>query len=209
MDRILQVLERLQPLLELIIAVLWGVYIYFTIRTFREIKRQTDLQSEAFLVAAVETSDRSDEDWQDTGPQTLHSKWNEIITTGIPDAISPEKTIRLRLTNRGRSDIADWKIQVMVTVSPGEFLEKNYNTVGEIGTWTVRHLGHRHHIAPDDSIVVPIALTGSFPKAGFSWKIDYTDMRKVKYSRFGGDTSYEDINALAFHLPAVNKKRDD
>ena len=47
-------LNDLAPLVNLLVAIAWGIYVLFTIKTFRAIQRQTELQSEAFLVVASE-----------------------------------------------------------------------------------------------------------------------------------------------------------
>src|SRR5437016_3691353 len=39
-------------------TVLWGIYVYFTIKTFKEIRRQTELQSDAFLVVRIVDAQR-------------------------------------------------------------------------------------------------------------------------------------------------------
>ena len=191
-------LRQLEPLLELLVVVLWGIYIYFTIKTFREIKRQTDLQSQAFLVVAAKTEKKCPDNR--SIPETsnaLHEKWRTIISTHIPNAVTTDKFVVLVLSNRGRSDVVSWTINVNAGISPRAYLQENYNTAGESCAWQVRYSGHRDNIAPDDKIEVPIAVTGLFPEAKFDWSISYTDARETRYDRFGGDRDYEDRNVLA------------
>jgi hypothetical protein len=42
--------------LVLLSTILWGIYVYYTIKTFKEIRKQTELQNDAFLVIRVDNS---------------------------------------------------------------------------------------------------------------------------------------------------------
>lgn len=197
-EMFLNAINHLRPLFELATTILWGIYIYFTIRTFREIKRQTDLQSEALLVVAAKTLDQMPPNVNiPDEAQKVHDKWKQILETNIPSAVQKEKYLILEFTNRGRSDIVGWEIRVMADISASDFLQNTYNIVGEDVEWTVCYKNHKDNIAPNDTIQVPIAVTGCFPEAKFIWLIEYSDTRDVDYQKFSGDPSYSDINALA------------
>src|SRR6266566_7179967 len=124
LEQILNQLQYLKPLLELVTTLLWGIYVYFTIITFREIRRQTDLQSEAFLVVAAKVSDQLVAGKTvDNASKSLHEKWHGILTTSLPKAVQKEKYLTLECTNRGRSDIVRWKINVAAEIKSSHFLQ--------------------------------------------------------------------------------------
>jgi len=187
------------PLINLLNALLWAFYVYYTIRTFRQIRRQTELQSEAFLVVSSEllSGDKPASVTAGSGIQELYDKWFQILQTNIPAARKQEQSVVLRLKNRGRSDITWWNVEVNAHVEPGKYLSNKFNISGEISKWTIEHEGYKDIIAPDEKIDVVIAKTGVFPVVKFHWSIKYKDMREVTYSRFGGDHSLVDRNVLA------------
>lgn len=176
---------------------LWMVTVYFTIRTFREIKRQTDIQSEAFLVVAAVAQHSSAPSVSLPEPvSALHAKWRGIVTKNVPDALVEPRLVSLTLKNRGRSDIASWTVTVRVAITPGEYLQ-SYNVGGDSGEWTVCSHASRDVVPAGEEIQVPIALAGLFPHASFSWSIAFVDIRGQKYTRFAGDSAFEDSNPLA------------
>jgi len=199
MDVFLEWLKHYYPLLNWLTVILIAFYVYYTIKTFREIKRQTDLQYEAFLVVAslIKEDEFSEKEVINEPIQKLYNKWRDIITKHIPDAIQAESYLVLELANKGKSDIIYWEINVNVSVSPGRYLETKYNISGENKNWSIKYSGHKENISPDNRINVPIAILGAFPSAEFTWELKYTDTRDVSYQRFAGDNSYKDINLLA------------
>lgn len=206
MDNILIVLNKWGPLFDLLLIILWSIYIFYTIRTFKQIKLQTDLQSEAFLVVASKIRlGLKDGSTIPENAENLHQKWYNILKSHIPDALRSERYIVLKLTNRGKSDIVYWNIGVTVVVGAGDYLRKKFNTSGEKEFWEVEYLDNKHNIAPGGSIEIPIANFGSFPKAEFRWDICYTDVRDKHYKRFGGDFFHIETNALA--NPSIKDKK--
>ena len=188
-----------QPLLALLSTLLWGVYVYFTIRTFRQVKRQTDLQSEAFLIVGARTVDATQKISRRVPPEAiaLHQKWRRILQTNLPNTIQPDKRLILKFTNRGRSDIIKWTLAVKARVEPGDYLDRKCNVRGEEETWKVEYLSHQDIVPLEGEIEVPIAVVGSFPLVNVSWLVSYVDTREKKYDRFGGDSNHGDINVLA------------
>jgi len=198
MSDLLLTLTNLHPLLELLTTVLWGLYVLYTIRTFREIRRQTDLQSEAFLVVACNVVDALDDPRSLSRPDgALVKKWQDILRDRIPNAVRPARIAVLELTNRGKSDVVDWEIQVTLEIKPGQYLRDRFNTVGERISWPVKYSGNRDNIPPQGTIKVPIAFTGIYPESHISWSIRYGDTRDVQYVRFAGDRALPDRNVLA------------
>lgn len=92
-NEIIKFLNDINPVIDLSIAVLWGIYVFYTIRTFKEIHRQTELQSEAFLIVSCEVVDSVTEkmvDKKDSQHMSIYDKWHEILKTNIPSAVSKE-----------------------------------------------------------------------------------------------------------------------
>jgi len=187
------------PLISLLNVLLWAFYVFYTIRTFLQIRRQTELQSEAFLVVSSEllSGDKLASVRVGSEIKELYDKWFQILETNIPAARKQEQSVVLRLKNRGRSDITWWNIEVIALVDPGKYLSNKFNITGETSKWTIEHEGYKDIIAPDEKIDVLVAKTGVFPVVTFDWSIKYKDMRDVTYSRFGGDNSLVDRNVLA------------
>lgn len=196
----LSTLENLEPLFVFLTSILWAVYIFFTIRTFHAIQKQTELQYQAFLVVAVQPKDELDSGTQiPQEAKDIYAKWCDILNKNVPEAMANanEQYLTLEFTNRGRSDIIDWKIEVEIEIFPESYLQSKCNIIGEKISWSVKYQGYSHNISPDDSIAVPIACLGAFPRANFKWNISYNDARDLKYKKFGGDRDYKDTNVLA------------
>jgi hypothetical protein len=193
-----------EPLLVLASTILWGFYVLFTILTFRQIRKQTDLLAEAFLVVAFKKVQdyrvASDIPFERTAFE-LHEKWSKILTKHVPNAVRKESALLLTLTNRGRADIIKWSISVTARVDPGEYLLKEYNTHGEMVSWSVASAGAKHIVQPEKPVEVVLAPIGNFPNVEFTWSIAFEDMRGKKYVRAAGDSSVKDTNALALFPP--------
>lgn len=175
-----------------------GVFIYYTIKTFREMKRQTDLQSHAFLVVAAGVSD------EPTGVhlvpsdlERLHGKWKGILSAHVPAAAQPDKYLWLKLQNRGKSDIIKWQLSVDVEVEPGRYLSENGNVVGDQSCVVIHSCGHSTVIQAGDYVAVTIGVVGMYPVAKLRWRFSYEDIREERYTRFAGDTEIEHRNSLA------------
>ena len=170
----------------------------YTIKTFREIRRQTELQSEAYLVVASEISSNTKGKLMVSAEITrLYGKWHEILKKNIPAALQADRYLVLTLQNRGRSDVVAWEIRFQARATPGNYLSRSSNIGGEGCTWSVAYQDHRDMIAPGDRIEITVAKTGVFPEIDFQWTVTYRDMRDVESSRSGGDRSLKDKNVLA------------
>jgi hypothetical protein len=190
-----------QPVLLVLSTVFGGFYVYFTIRTFQQIRRQTELQSEAFLIVAAQKVPTSREAPYSFDPAAveLHRKWRDILQRNIPNTMQPDKWLILKFTNRGRADIVDWTVDVTAHVLPGEYLSESCNVRDEVKRWRVRYQSHKD-VVPTESaadIQVPVAIIGAFPRIELDWTIVYKDTRGVEYKKFGGDSRAEDVNAFA------------
>ena len=122
---ILYWLKQMEPLFLLLTVILMALYVYFTIKTFREIKRQTDLQSQAFLfVAAHDVAEISEGAELISEAKNISDKWRQILQKHVPEAIQNEDYLELEFNNRGNSDIIDWTIRISASILPGKYLKE-------------------------------------------------------------------------------------
>lgn len=180
--------------------ILWGFYVFFTIKTFKEIKAQTDLQTKAFLVVRASMIASPQEKFIDKildSFKTFNNKWQGILRTNIPDALADERQIILELNNQGRSEIVKYLIKVKCIVISMNYLKQVKNISDDHFEWEIKNNSSVEGIPPDKSIKIQIATTGYFPKAIFSWEIEFEDARQNKSTFFGGDKDIEDKNLLA------------
>lgn len=175
---------------------LWGIYVYFTIRTFIQIKKQTDLQIKAFLICKIIPKQITEEITLPDEFMTLNNKWHQILTNNLPDTVGSLKCLWLEITNRGKSDVSKWEIKVNILVTPGDYLSER-NTIGEYKTYIIKSQLHQT-IPPNGSIEIPMAFSGYFPSAKYSWVIEYFDIREPKKKNLSIENHYEDFNLLAY-----------
>lgn len=188
-------------------AALSALFLWYTVKTFREIRRQTELQVEAFVVVIATVVPRPN----DTLPlaaeiSALHDKWFEILDKNLPAATQVDnRYLQLKLINRGRSDVVSWKLRMHIEIEPGAVLATR-NIIGERQGWLVESEGSQHLIAPSSEIEVIVAQLGIFPVANVSWTLAYTDSRKCESQYFAGDSRKRDVNAFAAG-PSVRSPR--
>jgi hypothetical protein len=179
---------------------LWAVYVLYTVKTFREIRRQTELQIEAFILVTSDVISRvvpKDLQFVDPGVQTLHAKWKSIIENNLPTALQGEdRLLKLRFSNRGKSDVVSWMLKIHLAIEPGSALAKN-NITGESYDWIVRSDGSKHVVGPGEFVDVTISPIGLFPIAEISWTLSYVDSRGKQSERFAGDSRRTERNAFA------------
>jgi hypothetical protein len=196
-------LNDINPLINLAIAALWGIYVYFTIKTFKEIHRQTELQSEAFLMISCDTGNSvtekmitkiTTENWKS------YDKWSEILKTHIPSAVDPVKFISLTFKNKGRSDIVSWSADITANIQPGPYLKNKFNIGGESLKWKLSSEGSKDIIPAGEDVTFAIAKVGVYPQIVWSWAIEYSDMRGKRYLSFVGDKSIITTNSLAYSM---------
>lgn len=167
--------------IELLTLVLWGVYVWFTIKTFNQIQKQTELQSRAFLVVAF--SEIAIPDTHTFSPVTyqMHQKWRQILSAHLPSINSTPQALNLRFTNRGKSDIVDWEINVSLKIEPGDHLRNQRNTDGDVLTFTLKSQSS-DIIAPGESKDVILMPYGYYPSVIVKWNIKYTDIMDGTYT---------------------------
>src|SRR5207248_786037 len=201
------------------------IYVVYTIKTFRQIKRQTDLQTQALLSIAARVVPLSTPQTASTASETgsggifirrrrpaertfepgivaLHEKWKNILAQQTNPAITrTEKIVILKIRNHGQSDVVSWTLKLTVDVEPGQHLATAFNVNKSTYEWLVKSEGVTQIVEKTQSIEVAIAPTGSFPIAKFCWKLEYKDVRGVIYTEFVGEREVVDNNAFATFAP--------
>ena len=181
-------------------TLLWFVCVFYTIKSFIQIKKQTDLASEAYLVVNAE-SKRNPENVNErlsVDFKKLHDKWIGIIKANMPEAIQTDEFFLLKFSNRGKSDIQKWVIDININVQPGDPLFEKKNIGGDNLCFKVESCGFPDYINVSNSIDVIIGKINNFPIININWQITYVDIKGTNYVKFGGDSSKEFRNILAF-----------
>lgn len=185
-------------------AVFTAVYGYYTVKTFREIHLQTELQVEAILVveAFVVEVDSTATQPRAANLVVHHDEWSRLAQRAAPDLPQNYKLIKLRLTNRGRSDVSSWQILGRLSVEPGAFLSGQYKSRAETYDWKIESAGARDMVVAGSFIEVLALPTGMFPIARATWTVSYRDARGRQYQSAFGDSEVRDSNALLSKLHA-------
>lgn len=175
-------------------SILTGIYIYYTRKSFLEIKKQTDNQIRAYLFSSIETS--TEKAASDT-LFDIRNNYDESIKRLLPDQSKSETNLTIKLKNRGKTDICWWKITLNIDINVGQYLKEMHlnddkHSIAKEGCTS------KDVIQPEESINVSIGNMGYIPKAFLSWNIEYKDIHGNVYTEFSGDKDYTYINPLLF-----------
>ena len=109
------------------------------------------------------------------------------------------RTFEIELTNRGKSDIISWSINLINNIYEGEYLNNKFGIIGDYETFKISSKSDQS-IAPNQTIKVPIILVGDFPKIEFSWEITYTDLMEGEYNTTNKNNGLSNSNLIAFNF---------
>jgi len=179
-------------------TLLWGVYVFFTIKTFNQIKKQTDLQSRAFLLVTPRLNNDSSDNSIDNKAVKIKEKWHGILENNLTTALSVNRIFEIELTNRGKSDIVSWSIDISLTINEGEYLKTKFGIAGETSKLKIISKSDQT-IAPDQSIKVPIIQVGDFPNILFNWNITYKDLMEGEYHSICNNEGFANSNLIALN----------
>ncbi|MGD9576775.1 MAG: hypothetical protein AB7Y74_00835 [Syntrophorhabdus sp.] len=197
-DKFLLFLNTNNGVIQFLSLVLWGTYVYFTIKTFCQIKEQTDLQSNALLYIELldqaKTSGGSINKIDDSISEESE-RWVKIIVNNLPDAITEDRPLMFKLKNKGKSDIVWWKIHLKAEINPRDHL-KQLNIHGREMEWYVESRNAKEVIGINEEIILVIMNIGNIPDLSLAWSVEYKDSRRKVYQDFYGDMIFKDINAL-------------
>lgn len=179
-------------------TLLWGVYVYFTIKTFSQIKKQTDLQSRAFLLVTPRLNSDTSDTVIDIAAAKLKEKWHGILENNLATALSENRIFEIELINRGKSDIISWSIELTITINEGKYLNTKFGITGEVTKLKIVSKSDQT-IAPNQSIKVPIIQVGDFPNIVFSWNILYKDLMEGEYHSISNTEGFTNSNLIALN----------
>ncbi|MBK9982081.1 MAG: hypothetical protein IPP15_06570 [Saprospiraceae bacterium] len=160
----------------------WLFYVFFTYKTFREIKMQNDLQFGAILLSFIDLYNTHEASDLKIESMNLYNRWKNLLNGNQYLIEQNPCYVSLILANRGRSDIVHWKLQIELLVDGGDILpdEAQTSTKWEITSDVNEIISFEHERK------VPILIKNAFPKFEINWKISYSDFRKAKYPSITG-----------------------
>lgn len=192
-------IEILTFLLTLLSTFAWLIYVYYTIMTFKEIKKQTDLQSRSYLI--LNTKEEILGLYRSKVPSKsliLHDKWLEIITNNYPKAMREEQVLILKLMNRGKSDIINWDLKIRGRIKAGNYLKNKLNITDEEFEVQLKSTTNQQ-IAPNEDIQIPILPIGLFPFIEIEWEILYSDtLTDETYKLDSNGFEFKNLNLIVF-----------
>ncbi len=191
---------------QMVSTLFWGIYVFFTIKTFnevekqtKEIKKQTELSNNAHLVVKKDICQNIDDSTTNLIPseiQDSYKKWEQIVKDNVKE-VSNKDYIVLELKNRGGSDIVNWEMEIDVEIEPSDFLKNHSQTTGEDYKVKISPTASSLFIEKEESIKVAVGLLGSFPEVDMKFSFTYKDMREKNYTTFSGDKNITDTNPYA------------
>ena len=196
------VTEIISALSTLATSILTGIYIFYTRKTFLEMKKQTDNQIRAYLFSS---KIENEEECTDDHLFEFRKKYEELINNFMPEIPKSNKNIFIELKNRGKTDIIWWKISINVTIQVGAYLS-SYHISEDNNSFNIEYKESNQIIQPECSIKVCIGALGYIPKADFQWTIEYKDLHGNLYKEFAGDKEYNYINPLIFQFKKNEEK---
>ncbi len=184
----------------LLTSILTGIYIYYTRKTFLEMKKQTDNQIRAYLFSSkVESSNKCNCDFL----SSFRNNYDESILKLHPEPSKSDTNFFIKLSNRGKTDIVWWRINGNVNIFVGEYLQ-NHHLENNNYDFSVEYTEAEEIIRPGESITVSIGSLGYIPKADFKWTIEYKDLHGNSYTEFAGDREFNFENQLMFKFKATD-----
>jgi len=180
-------------------TIAWFVYVYYTIKTFNEIKKQTDLQSRSYLV--INTKEDKFEFHKMEIPQeaiAIHEKWSGIISNNYSRAMREEQVLILILQNRGKSDIIKWRLKVRGRILAGEYLKNKVNINDDSFEYQLKSKTNLK-IKPNEDKKIALLPIGLFPHLELEWEIYYSDILTDKtYELKSNGYEYKNSNLIVY-----------
>jgi hypothetical protein len=184
---------------QIIGTVLLAFYVIYTYRTFRQIKKQTDYQQDAYLKAEdtnIAPSDISNFEILDGKIRAskspisskyikseLSSKWIDILKPHFKyeDSLFEGNLYTLVFTNYGNSEVNKIIVKLTICVSNSkELIEKKLLQSQETNTlvFEISEIIGRN----GGQLKIPLLSTASFPIYSISVQGEYYDVRTKKYN---------------------------
>lgn len=168
-------------------VILVGIYVLFTIKTFKQIKQQTDLQLKAYLNSDHSLLNEQDLKRKDVEKSELDTNfsddWKESMEKAFP-ALSGSGSLDggyycLYFTNYGNTEIQNIKISCSIKIlNSSKSVEKKKLIREDNKTFKAEI---KQILKKGETIIFPLFSTASFPIFSISTTGQYVDVRNQVY----------------------------
>ncbi|MES2516447.1 MAG: hypothetical protein V4580_20005 [Bacteroidota bacterium] len=170
-------------------VILNALYVFYTVRTFRQIKKQTDLQLNAHLSSDIKlVNNLAAENKQICKTQYINTdlsdSWKITMQHSFPDLTSDTQLFdgnyfALKFSNYGNTEIKSIDIQIDILIKNSKNCIENKKLTPSESKQIKFHINEE--IAKGESIVVPLFPTASFPIFSVKVTIKHKDVRGTLY----------------------------
>lgn len=214
MNETLVTISKWNLIFSFVTLVLWGTYVFYTHKTFKqitsqtkELQKQTKFQNKAILLIKAKSELNDSFKKEKIKSKTIEiemskyiektKKWDELIMKNIEDHYKPaRKSLGLKLENRGNSDIMELDITIDFLIKPGEYLE-SYGLKNQSFTLEYKI---NEYIKLKDSKYLIFPDIDIFPEIDISWTITYKDVNYYEDNTNNhGDAKITETNIFYFN----------
>lgn len=169
-------------------VILIGFYVLFTIKTFRQIRQQTDLQLKAYLNfdhdLLSDKQIKADSVISDYINGEFANDWKDSMSKAFPNLADSDVFdggyYALKLTNYGNTEIKSFEITAQIEIlNSKESIEERKLTPSENKKFEICF---NHILKRGESITVPLFSTASYPIFHICTSGKYVDVRGQEYA---------------------------
>ncbi len=183
-------------------VILNALYVYYTIRTFRQIKKQTDLQLNAHLSSDIKlikniTIDAKQNFRTEYINTTLSDSWKKSMQQSFPDLAANTQLFdgnyfSIKFHNYGNTEVKSIDLTIDIEIKNSKTsIEDKKLTPSENKKLTFKI---NEEIAKGEYVTVPLFPTASFPIYFIKVNTKHTDVRGTIYSstvmNYSGENDY-------------------
>ena len=170
-----------------IAAIINAVYVFYTIKTFREIRKQTDLQLKAHL--SVETKIIKDSELakynvkKDYLDYTFGSDWKKSMQTAFPELSDPGLFdgvyYCISIANYGNTEVKQISFDIEILIENSKNIVDTKKLTAKETKRTTKKV--TEILRKSESILIPIFSIAAFPIYTITIKGKYVDVRNQEY----------------------------
>ncbi len=180
--------DNFMNIITTIAAIINAVYVFYTIKTFREIRKQTDLQLKAHL--SFDTKIVKDSELgkpnvnKDYFDSSFGSDWKKSMQTAFPELSDPGLFdgvyYCITIANYGNTEVKQIAFEIEVIIENSKnIVETKKLTAKESKKTTVKV---NEILRKSESIIIPIFSIAAFPIYTVLINGKYVDVRNQEYS---------------------------
>lgn len=180
-------LDHFSDITSLLEVILVGIYVYFTIKTFKQIKQQTDLQLKAYLNVEDELINEPDLKKENIEKSELNidftKDWRESMEKAFP-ALSGSGGLdggfySLHFTNYGNTEIKCIQITCsMIIQNSSESVDKKKLVKEDSKKFNTEI---KQILKKGETVTFPLFSTAAFPIFSITTCVTYIDVRNQNY----------------------------